>query len=192
MLADDTRWYLLCRRSPVPEEVTGAELICFHLILPDSGKMRLRFCVCVCACLCVRSRSNSGSWEALRWREASQVRPLDCGRGWLELLCWKGVISILVKWSATPLLTSLAPTPCMHTQMNRNTHPAFAFLLPPFLLMKCPCSHYLKKKEKKKAAYTYQLHRSGGGEREKREALEEKRGGTITITVEVEILLDRT
>lgn len=30
------------------------------------------------------------------------------------------------------------------------------------------------------------------GEREKREALEEKRGGTITIIVEVEILLDRT
>lgn len=185
------RWYLLCRRSPVPEEVTGAELICFHLILPDSRRMRLHFHVCVCTCLCVCSSSNSRSGEALLWREASQVRPLDCGRGWLELLCWKGVISILVKWSATLLLTSLAPTPCVHTQTHRNTHPAFASLFPPFSLMKCPCAHYLKKK-KKKAAYTYQHHRNRG-EREKREALEDKRGGTITITVEVEeILLDRT
>ena len=55
MLVDDMRWYLLCRRSPVPEEVTGAELICFHLILPDSAEMRLCISVCVCACarLCV-------------------------------------------------------------------------------------------------------------------------------------------
>lgn len=70
MLVDDMRWYLLCRRSPVPEEVTGAELICFHLILPDSGEMRLYISVCVCVsvCLlrwCVSSSSNSRSGEAL-------------------------------------------------------------------------------------------------------------------------------
>ena len=53
VLVDDMRWYLVCRRSPVPEEVTGAELICFHLILPDSGEIELYACVCVRVCVCV-------------------------------------------------------------------------------------------------------------------------------------------
>lgn len=77
MLVDDMRWYLLCKRNSVPEEVTGAELICFHLIPSDSGEMRLHISLCMCACV----RSNSRSGEALLWRKASQVRPLDCGRG---------------------------------------------------------------------------------------------------------------
>lgn len=65
MLVDDMRWYLLCRRSPVPEEVTGAELICFHLILPDSSEMRLYISVCVCVAIVSRSG------EGLLWIEAS-------------------------------------------------------------------------------------------------------------------------
>lgn len=66
-LVDDTRWYLLRRRNSVPEEVTGAEQICFHLILPDSVEMRLHFHVpgSVCICTYVCSRSNSRVEEAL-------------------------------------------------------------------------------------------------------------------------------
>lgn len=71
MLVDHMRWYLLCRRSSVAAEVTGAELICFHLILPDSGEMRLHGLVCVCVCVGVCSSINSGSGEALLWGEAS-------------------------------------------------------------------------------------------------------------------------
>lgn len=62
VLVDDTRWYLPCGGIPVPEEVTGAELICFHLILPDSSEMRLHFPVCVCMCVC---SSNSRGGEAM-------------------------------------------------------------------------------------------------------------------------------
>lgn len=53
MLVDDMRWYLLCKRNSVPEEVTGAELICFHLIPSDSGEMRLHISLCMCARVCV-------------------------------------------------------------------------------------------------------------------------------------------
>ena len=63
-------WYLLCRRSPVPEEVTGAELIRFHLILPDSGEMRLYISVCVCVGVCV-AVVIVDLGRLLLWREAS-------------------------------------------------------------------------------------------------------------------------
>lgn len=85
--------------------------------------------------------------------------------------------------------------PCthpLHAYTDEQKHSSRLCLLTPSLLANEVPLLSLFEKKKKKAAYTYQLHRSGGGEREKREALEEKRGGTITITVEVEILLDRT
>lgn len=138
-------------------------------------------CVCVCVCGWACRRANKRSWGVLS--DASQVKPLDCGGVWLELLLWKGVISILVNSSATILLTSPAHTPCMHTHPHTNTHPAFASLHPPSSLMKCPWSHYLKRereKKEKRSACTYR-HRSSREvnwtkKRKEREALENKRG----------------
>lgn len=132
--------------SPVPEEVTGAELICFHLILPDSTEMRPHFPLCVCV-----HSSNSRGGEAMERGFPGQAIRL-WHTGWLELLHRKGVISILVKWSATLLLTSLATTlACMHSRTitpPKKTPPTHTFIPPlplhslPFVLMKCPSTHY--------------------------------------------------
>lgn len=123
------------------------------LLPPDSSWKRwdetLHFSVCVFL------QSNGRPRVALQWREASRVRPLDCGRGRLELLCWKEVISILVKWSATVLLTSLAPTPCIHRYTYRSTRGQqhLSLLIPPILANEELLLPLFEKK--KEAAYIF-------------------------------------
>ena len=153
VLVDDMRQYLLCRRSPVPEEVTGAELICFNLILPDSGEMRLYISVCVFVCPCLRVCLATvivdlGSSAMERGFPGQAIRVWQ----WLTrapLLKRSNQYTCQVKCYGAAYLPRTHPFHT-YTHIRSNTRAIFASLLPPSLLMKSPCSHYLKEK----AAYT--------------------------------------
>lgn len=75
-----------------------------------------------------------------------------------------------------------------HTYTHRNTHPCL--LTPSLLANEVPLLSLFEKKKKKSCIYT-PVPPQWRGEREQRGALEHKRGGTITVIVEVKILLDR-